>query len=139
MQPDAMAAPETAYGGRRNECHDKPAALRTEVQGAFVELRSTGYRPVSSETTTRLPCGDAGVTHRLGQEERAMIKTSTAIMEREGDGYVPPCRELDISSQGGTVNETCSNLEEALELSFEAGLPHGTRKAAVHQKSISLN
>jgi predicted RNase H-like HicB family nuclease len=36
----------------------------------------------------------------------------TAIIEREGDGYVALCPELDIASQGSSVNE-------ALELFYE--------------------
>lgn len=43
----------------------------------------------------------------------------TAIIEREGDGYVSLCPELDIASQGQTVEESRSNLIEALELFFE--------------------
>jgi predicted RNase H-like HicB family nuclease len=43
----------------------------------------------------------------------------TAIIEREGDGYVAMCPELDIASQGDTVEESRKNLAEALELFFE--------------------
>jgi predicted RNase H-like HicB family nuclease len=43
----------------------------------------------------------------------------TAIIEREGDGYVALCPELDIASQGDTVEEARANLREALELFFE--------------------
>lgn len=43
-----------------------------------------------------------------------------AIIEREGKGYVALCPELDIASQGDTVEEAKSNLTEALELFFEA-------------------
>jgi len=42
-----------------------------------------------------------------------------AIIEREGDGYVAMCPELDIASQGGTVEEARSNLVEALESFFQ--------------------
>ena len=49
-----------------------------------------------------------------------MARQLTAIIEREGDGYVSLCPELDIASQGGTVDEARSNLKEALELFFEA-------------------
>ena len=47
------------------------------------------------------------------------IKQLTAIIEREGDGYVSLCPELDIASQGDTTEEARSNLIEALELFFE--------------------
>ncbi len=46
-------------------------------------------------------------------------KQLTVIIEREGDGYVSLCPELDIASQGETVAEAKSNLIEALELFFE--------------------
>ena len=48
-----------------------------------------------------------------------MTRRLTAIIEREEDGYVALCPELDIASQGETVAEARSNLQEALELFFE--------------------
>lgn len=43
----------------------------------------------------------------------------TAIIEREDDGFVSLCPELDIASQGATIEEARSNLIEALTLFFE--------------------
>ncbi len=43
----------------------------------------------------------------------------TAIIEREGNGYVSFCPELDIASQGDSIEEARNNLIEALELFFE--------------------
>jgi len=43
----------------------------------------------------------------------------TAIIEREGSGYVATSAELDIASQGETVEEARRNLQEAVELFFE--------------------
>jgi predicted RNase H-like HicB family nuclease len=43
----------------------------------------------------------------------------TAIINREENGYVSLCPELDIASQGNTVEEARNNLVEALELFFE--------------------
>ena len=43
----------------------------------------------------------------------------TAIIKREGDGYVALCPQLDIASQGETVPEARENLTEALTLFFE--------------------
>ena len=48
-----------------------------------------------------------------------MTRQLTAIIEREGDGYVALCPELDIASQGTAVAEARENLKEALELFFE--------------------
>ena len=43
----------------------------------------------------------------------------TAIIEREGTGYVARRPEVDVVSQGNTIQEARTNLEEALELFFE--------------------
>ena len=40
----------------------------------------------------------------------------TAIIQREDDAYVALCPELDIASQGATIEEARANLVEALEL-----------------------
>ncbi|MFH0975417.1 MAG: type II toxin-antitoxin system HicB family antitoxin [Spirochaetota bacterium] len=52
-----------------------------------------------------------------------MNKKLTAIIEKEDNGYVALCPELDIASQGDTVDEARNNLKEALELFFEAASP----------------
>ena len=43
----------------------------------------------------------------------------TAIIEHEGDGYTALCPELDIASQGVSVEHARKNLIEAIELFFE--------------------
>ena len=50
-------------------------------------------------------------------------RQATAIIEREGDMYVALCPELDIASQGQTVETARTNLIEALELFFESADP----------------
>jgi predicted RNase H-like HicB family nuclease len=52
-----------------------------------------------------------------------MNKKLTAIIEREGEGFVALCPELDIASQGDTIEEARKNLQEALELFFETASP----------------
>ncbi len=47
------------------------------------------------------------------------LQRFTAVIEREGDGYVALCPELDIASQGDSVEEAKANLTEAIELFFE--------------------
>jgi predicted RNase H-like HicB family nuclease len=47
----------------------------------------------------------------------------TGLIEREGDGYVALCPELDIVSQGDSVEEARRNLIEAVELFFETADP----------------
>ena len=52
-----------------------------------------------------------------------MTRQLTAIIEREGNGYVSLCPELDIASQGDTIEASRTNLQEALELFFETASP----------------
>lgn len=52
-----------------------------------------------------------------------MNRTFTAVVEREGNGFVSLCPALDIASQGDTIEEAKNNLREALELFFETASP----------------
>jgi predicted RNase H-like HicB family nuclease len=52
-----------------------------------------------------------------------MKRRLTAIIGREGDGYVALCPELDIASQGDSIASARANLREALGLFFEAAPP----------------
>jgi len=62
-----------------------------------------------------------------------MLKQLTAFIEREGSGYVSLCPELDIASQGDTIEEARNNLQEALELFFEAASPEEL-KTRLHEE-----
>ena len=52
-----------------------------------------------------------------------MSRRLTALIQREGDGFVALCPELDIASQGDTIEAARDNLREALELFFECASP----------------
>jgi len=45
--------------------------------------------------------------------------TLTAVIEREGNGYVALCPELDIASQGDSRTEAKANLLEAVSAFLE--------------------
>jgi len=51
------------------------------------------------------------------------IQQLTAIIEREGDGYVGLCPEFDIASQGDSIERARANLQEAAELFLETADP----------------
>jgi predicted RNase H-like HicB family nuclease len=53
--------------------------------------------------------------------KNGIMKTITlsAVLNPEADGYVSLCPELDIASQGDTIEEALANLKEALEGFFE--------------------
>ena len=72
-----------------------------------------------------------------------MTRQWTAIIEREGDGYVALCPELDIASQGTTVTEARENLREALELCFETTsaieIQHRAARGSGHFDGVPMN
>ena len=43
----------------------------------------------------------------------------TVAITRDGEWYVARCLEVEVTSQGRTVQEAEANLKEALELYFE--------------------
>jgi predicted RNase H-like HicB family nuclease len=47
----------------------------------------------------------------------------TAVIERENDWFVATCPELDVVSQGETVEDARFNLLEAVEGFFEVASP----------------
>jgi predicted RNase H-like HicB family nuclease len=48
-----------------------------------------------------------------------VIRQFTATIEPEDDGFVALCPELDIASQGDSIETARTNPQEALELFFE--------------------
>jgi predicted RNase H-like HicB family nuclease len=60
--------------------------------------------------------------------ERGDSMKLTAIIEAEGDGYVSLCPELDVASQGDTIEQARDNLQEALELFFECASSQEVRQ-----------
>ena len=45
--------------------------------------------------------------------------TFTAAITREAEGFVARCLEVEVTSQGRSVESAQANLKEALELYFE--------------------
>jgi predicted RNase H-like HicB family nuclease len=62
-----------------------------------------------------------------------MNRRLTAIIQAEDDGFVSFCPELDIASQGDTIEDARDNLREALELFFESATP-----AEVQQRLVEV-
>ncbi len=57
-----------------------------------------------------------------------MSNRLTAIIHREGDGFFALCPEVDVASQGNTVEAARDNLRVALELFFECASPAEVQK-----------
>ena len=48
-----------------------------------------------------------------------MAQTFTAAVHQEEDWYVAQCLEVDVASQGPSIQEALDNLREAVELYLE--------------------
>jgi len=48
-----------------------------------------------------------------------MNKSLTAVIRKEEGGYFSLCPEIDVASQGDTIEEAKENLKEAVSLFFE--------------------
>jgi predicted RNase H-like HicB family nuclease len=63
----------------------------------------------------------------------------TAAITHEGDWYVARCLQVEVTSQGQTVEEALANLREALELYFEdEPLPTDMEAPIIAPVSISV-
>lgn len=60
----------------------------------------------------------------------------TAVIERDDDWFVATCPEVDVVSQGRTVEEARANLLEAVELFFEAASPSEIRRRLKKQTYV---
>jgi predicted RNase H-like HicB family nuclease len=62
----------------------------------------------------------------------------TAVIEREGDGYVATCPEIDVVSQGKTVEAARLNLLEAVEGFFEVASRSEIRRRLKNETYVML-
>jgi len=58
-----------------------------------------------------------------------MNRRLTAIIQREGNGFVALCPELDVARQEDAIESARENLREALELFFACASPN-----EIHQR-----
>jgi len=69
------------------------------------------------------------------------VQHFTAMIYREDDGYVALCPELDVASQGDSIEQASANLQEAVELFLESADPSeidGRMKGAVFVTSLEV-
>ncbi len=62
--------------------------------------------------------------------------TLTAIIEREDDGFISLCPELDVASQGNSREEARLNLREAVEGFLEAASPAEIKQRLNPERSV---
>jgi predicted RNase H-like HicB family nuclease len=66
----------------------------------------------------------------------------TAVIEKEEDGYVALCPELDIASQGDSVDDARRNLVEAVEGFLEVASAQEIAEripAEIHVESLEVS
>jgi len=61
-----------------------------------------------------------------------------AVVWRDGDVYVARCVEVEVASQGSTVEEALDHLTEALELYFEDAPPPPQTRTFVAVAPVDL-
>jgi predicted RNase H-like HicB family nuclease len=66
-----------------------------------------------------------------------MKRTLTAVLIREDDGFVALCPEIDVASQGDTVEEAKANLREAVELFFECASEEEVQERFASESFVS--
>jgi predicted RNase H-like HicB family nuclease len=64
----------------------------------------------------------------IGEAAMGHLRQLTGLTMREGDGYVALCPDLDIASQGDTIEQARTNLIEAVELFFETAIATENRR-----------
>ncbi len=63
-----------------------------------------------------------------GYDKSMKVITLSTILQPEDDGYVSLCPELDIASQGDTIESALANLKEALAGFFETASPEEVKR-----------
>lgn len=105
MSPSPISPPKLRYGDQRKNVNLEKGTLR--------------------QLKLSRPANEHLLAHKRGTSQMLIfvfmkeIKELTAIIEREGDGYVALCPEFDVASQGDCIEEARANLIEALELFYE--------------------
>lgn len=69
------------------------------------------------------------------------VRRFTALIYREDEGYVALCPELDVASQGDSVEEASASLREAVELFIESADPseiEGRMRAEMYVTALEV-
>ena len=66
-----------------------------------------------------------------------MKKTFTLVIQREEDMYVALCPELDIASQGESVQAARDNIRDAIELFLEDADPREVEQRLHDEQYVS--
>lgn len=65
------------------------------------------------------------------------MRQLTAIIQHEGDWYVALCPELDVVSQGHSIEESRHNLVEAVELFLSSASPEEIQLRSIGETYVT--
>src|SRR5207253_5219645 len=116
-----------APGAHRHRAHDVAHGLRRRQAHRLRELpraqagRLAGVGAPRDDRRESRGAAGAWVGDGVnGGETMSDVRRFTAMIYREGDGFVALCPELDVASQGNSVEDASENLREAVELFIES-------------------
>ncbi len=116
---------EGASAARREPSRAKPK-LRPFVvgpRGTAVPSKAANARP-ATRRTKKAPTSDRSLS-------------LTCLIHQEADGYVSRCPELDVASQGDSIEEARANLIEAVELFLECASPSEIKRRVIGRVFIT--
>ena len=92
-----------------------PSGLRQRTSNPF----HAGSNPAGGATSTTSGFARHSLPRRELQGRRLVTVRFTAAISHEGEWYVARALEVEVTSQGQSIDEALTNLREALELYFE--------------------
>lgn len=97
--------------------------------------------PRGGSSSRREGVSAARSTPRTARSKRATKAKSslslTCLIHQEADGYVSRCPELDVASQGDSIEEARANLIEAVELFLECASPSEIKRRVIGRVFIT--
>jgi predicted RNase H-like HicB family nuclease len=75
--------------------------------------------------------------HLADCEPMKATRQFTAVIQQEGKWFVALCPELDVASQGKTVEQARKNLTEAVELLLEVASPSELKRRLHRQTYVT--
>ena len=87
-------------------------------------------------TTATAPADNEPLPTEASQPQTSIERTFAAGVWQEGERYVAQALQIDVASQGETVESALTNLREALELHFEPPTP--TVSPQVHSIRVKV-
>jgi mRNA interferase RelE/StbE len=100
-----------------------PGATELKGRPGVLRVRAGDYRVLNEVTDQQLVILLVDIGPRIGRRDRlevmARTVTLTSTLTPEEGGFVARCLELDVTSEGDTVEEALAMLREAVELYLE--------------------